>query len=657
MSEQAHPTPPVLFSEEPPAPAARAEGRWPELGDRVGAAPAALLTQRLAHRVEAGLEYAVFIGAAADVEGERRELEVWVAPAAQARALAERRRLAVSAWEALAPDVAPAAAALSAQGEWAVLAAPAPGAPPLVPPAALAAFARDAAQGRAARAPRWLRREGAAPQASPDESAINHPTSDNAAVTTAQLVERAEPLLRLLERIHAAGLTLGALHPEHLCVEGSAEGPRARPRWALDLLAQRRPLSMSSAEHLAHLGYSPPESYGHFHAAPGAEADVFSVGMWLFYALTGSPPLHEARRPSHRLPSPSVYHPCLSPELVAVVRRATSPSPRRRYADAAALRGALRWAVRCAARRAAKRSAALHVEVGHDIHVGLLKGQYNPTNQDDIFLGYQPETERGLFVVTDGVSISEHGSGDIASGYVRQASFEAWEALSSAPTTQEDEETLSEVSLSSLQRGTGLSPRVLTDLLNEANRRIGEHVSATQPVFRGPPEGIMAATAVIALLEGDSALLASMGDSRIYLIRDGHICSLMVDDDLATHLMQLGQTPSQASQAPSSAALVNCVGEFKKSAEGGLVPVPVHPQLTLLRLLPGDTLLLCSDGIPDYAGLDEEDAERRMLAAVEGAFSAPKAAFDLIALANAGGGGDNISCVVLRLHAAQEDAP
>ena len=145
-----------------------------------------------------------------------------------------------------------------------------------------------------------------------------------------------------------------------------------------------------------------------------------------------------------------------------------------------------------------------------------------------------------------------------------------------------------------------------------------------------------------------------MGDSRIYLIRDGHLSSLMVDDDLATHLMQMGQTPTQAYQAPSSAALVNCVGEFKKDSEGRLLPVPVQPQLTALHLLPGDTIVLCSDGIPDYGGVDEEDAERKIQSLVEGAFSAPKAAFDLISLANQGGGGDNLSCIVLRFHEGEE---
>jgi serine/threonine protein phosphatase PrpC len=64
--------------------------------------------------------------------------------------------------------------------------------------------------------------------------------------------------------------------------------------------------------------------------------------------------------------------------------------------------------------------------------------------------------------------------------------------------------------------------------------------------------------------------------------------------------------------------------------------------------LPGDQLVLCSDGIPDYAGVDEEDAEDNILRCVESALTVHHAAFELITLANKGGGGDNLSCIVLK---------
>ena len=57
--------------------------------------------------------------------------------------------------------------------------------------------------------------------------------------------------------------------------------------------------------------------------------------------------------------------------------------------------------------------------------------------------------------------------------------------------------------------------------------------------------------------------------------------------------------------------------------------------------------MLCSDGIVDYADFDEEGAEQQILEIVEGAVGARWAAFDLMVAANRGGGGDNISCIVL----------
>ena len=158
----------------------------------------------------------------------------------------------------------------------------------------------------------------------------------------------------------------------------------------------------------------------------------------------------------------------------------------------------------------------------------------------------------------------------------------------------------------------------------------------------------MAATCVAVLLEGNQATLASVGDSRIYLVRDGHLSSLMIDDDLATHLIQMGQTPTQAYQTPSAAALINCVGEFQKDSENKLIPAPMKPQISNINLLPGDHLILCSDGIPDYGGIDEEDAERNIVKIISEAYTPSRAAFELITLANLGGGGDNLSCIVLR---------
>jgi serine/threonine protein phosphatase PrpC len=455
-------------------------------------------------------------------------------------------------------------------------------------------------------------------------------------------------LAKKLAILHQKGYALGGFHPKNL-------GLNDKNEW-LYLSLCLYPSQINQSNQLAsqysqipiqYAGYSPPEAYGHFQSQVNAKSDVFSLGLMLFYALTKIKPFQEAKRPFHRLPSPLIYQPLLPPELVAVIRRAISPFPYRRFANGMEIFQAL-FNAKDSIHKREKTEALLRLEVGHDIHVGLIKGQYNPINQDDLFLGYQPDHHKGLFVITDGVSISEHGTGDIASGYVKQESFEVWKEFVQMPIDSEDE-TMAEFD-STITNING--PEVISKILNRANQKIADHVNIMHPVFHGPPEGIMAATAVIAVMEKQFVTFGSVGDSRIYLIRNGQIISLMNDDDLATHLMQMGQSPTQAYQSSSAAALINCVGEFKKNQQDQLVPALIKPQILQMKLLPNDQIVLCSDGIPDYAGYDEEEAEMRILDIVQNSITANRAAFELISIANRGGGGDNISCIVLRCHQA-----
>ena len=85
--------------------------------------------------------------------------------------------------------------------------------------------------------------------------------------------------------------------------------------------------------------------------------------------------------------------------------------------------------------------------------------------------------------------------------------------------------------------------------------------------------------------------------------------------------------------------------------DGRLVPQPLQPEFGHLFCMDGDIIVMCSDGVVDYAGIDEEAAEQAILEVVESAPDSPWAAFELMTLANRGGGGDNISCIVLRFTA------
>ncbi|MCB9524869.1 MAG: protein phosphatase 2C domain-containing protein [Myxococcales bacterium] len=455
------------------------------------------------------------------------------------------------------------------------------------------------------------------------------------------------PLVDALARVHDRGQVLGLDDPEDL-------------RWVNDALTLAAPPPRPGAATRRQVrGFSSPEHLGHCGGVIDARSDVFFAGLALYYLLARVPPIEEASDFDHALPPPHVYRDELPPELCAVARRAVSPLPDRRYADARALLAALRTALRVARRRVETPLQRVRLDIGQERHIGVLKGQYAPINQDDLFIGFHAPSGIGLFVVSDGVSISEHGSGDLASGCVKAAAVSTWQAvLEGRPgETNVDEDItldgLDEVDPALPENEAGRRA-VLKAMIQSGNARIAQLVHRSMPRFVGPPEGIMAATTVAALLEGNQATLMSIGDSRIYLVRDGHIASLMVDHDLGTQLMRMGHPPRVARSAPSAAALIRCVGEFEKDAEDHLIPADLKPEFRRMSLLPGDALLLCSDGIPDYAGYDEADAEDRMREIVETAPGARWAAFELMVLANRGGGGDNISCIVIRVGADEQ---
>ena len=466
------------------------------------------------------------------------------------------------------------------------------------------------------------------------------------------------PVVRAVAGVHARGVALGGMDPAEVLVGQDGRVLfRARPL-AFALRAGAQPAGRRRVVR----GYAAPELLGHMGGGVDARTDVFSLGAALYVALTRVAPMVEAGLPGERLPPPQVYQPSVPPELAAVARRACSPLPGRRYAHAGEMLTALQVALDDTARRAHVRLQRLELDIGHELHIGVLKGQYSPVNQDDLFLAFDAASAIGLFMISDGVSISQHGTGDQASGCVRAEVANLWRQLCTPPSiteaTTEDATALGTAHTlpgsddrdrwgPRLPRSAEDRARLLAGALDAANHRIAERVHEDQPRFLGAAEGIMAATAVGALVEGNRALFFSIGDSRAYLVRNGHISSLMIDDDLTTQLMRLGRAPAVARAVASGGALIRCVGEFEKGENDRLVPVPLQPGFRELMLLPGDRIVVCSDGIPDYGGMDEEVAEDNIRRAIEDAPSAPWAAFELMVLANRGGGGDNISCIVL----------
>jgi protein phosphatase len=144
----------------------------------------------------------------------------------------------------------------------------------------------------------------------------------------------------------------------------------------------------------------------------------------------------------------------------------------------------------------------------------------------------------------------------------------------------------------------------------------------------------MATTIVIAVIRNDALVVANVGDSRAYLLRDGHIRQLTRDHSVVGEMVRSGaMTEEEAQQSSMKNRLTRGVGVEDQ------VTVDVYPAE---RLEPGDVVLLCSDGLTHYA--DRPQLEQLMR---EG--TPQEIGERLIGFANSGGGIDNTTVAVIRI--------
>lgn len=158
-----------------------------------------------------------------------------------------------------------------------------------------------------------------------------------------------------------------------------------------------------------------------------------------------------------------------------------------------------------------------------------------------------------------------------------------------------------------------------------ANRNIIEEAE------KDPRRKGMGTTLTALLLSRKRAFLAHIGDSRAYRLRDGALTRLTKDHSVVAEQMRSGLiTASQARTSPYRHVITRALGIDEEAA----------PDLMEQPVKPGDLFLLCSDGLTEMV------ADREIEKAL--ARSAPAdAAQKLIDAANAQGGVDNITAVVV----------
>jgi protein phosphatase len=164
--------------------------------------------------------------------------------------------------------------------------------------------------------------------------------------------------------------------------------------------------------------------------------------------------------------------------------------------------------------------------------------------------------------------------------------------------------------------------------VDNANRAIF-NAANSNPQYAG-----MGTTLVVGVFRESRLLVGHVGDSRAYRLRASRLTQITHDHSLLQEQIDSGLiTPEQAAFSANKNLVTRAVG----------VEDTVLLETHLHDVMPGDTYLLCSDGLSDM--LDDESIAQLLM----GAETLPEAASALIDAANDAGGKDNISVVLARV--------
>ncbi|MEY4575465.1 MAG: hypothetical protein RL701_168, partial [Pseudomonadota bacterium] len=238
-------------------------------------------------------------------------------------------------------------------------------------------------------------------------------------------------------------------------------------------------------------------------------------------------------------------------------------------------------------------------------------GRMRDVNEDSFLV----DEGLGLSIVADGMG--GHAAGEVASNI----------AVHVVRDTIHRERELIE----RFERGNDVSRQHVLRLMEQAVQNACAAVYAEgqkDATRRG-----MGTTLVVLLLIGSRGFIAHVGDSRIYLTRNGSVHQLTVDHSLINELLKRGRlTPEQIAKLNMKNAVTRAVGVYES----------VEVDTLDFDVLAGDQFLLCSDGLSEYA--QHSDILRIFRDA-----PADDVAQALIDLANQGGGKDNITAVVVKV--------
>lgn len=249
----------------------------------------------------------------------------------------------------------------------------------------------------------------------------------------------------------------------------------------------------------------------------------------------------------------------------------------------------------------------MHVAARSDV------GMVRSGNEDSFFA--HSNKDIGLFIVADGMG--GHAAGEVASEMAVQ---------------------IISRELGELTDVVGEAPRLLmAGAVQNANRAIYERTIA-----ESDKQGMGTTVSVLVMSDSGKWLIGQVGDSRVYLLRDGALEQLTKDHSYVQEQVDAGLlTPEQARYHPYSNVITRCVGAGEE----------VEADTFQGDFRAGDVFLVASDGLTGM--VDDRRLQQLLLSRA----SAGRIVDALIAEANYRGGLDNITAIVVQVVSVGSPAP
>ncbi len=245
----------------------------------------------------------------------------------------------------------------------------------------------------------------------------------------------------------------------------------------------------------------------------------------------------------------------------------------------------------------------MQLEVGQATNVGMIR----PGNEDSL----HTDVRAGLFVVADGMG--GHAAGEVASEMAVGIIADELRSVKDI-----DDSVIAQVGQAMKRANLAIFERTLTEVDKQG----------------------MGTTASVLLLRDGKYLIGQVGDSRVYLLREGVLHQLTKDHSYVQEQVDAGfLTPEQARYHPYSNVITRCVGA---SAD-------VEPDTYTGPVKQGDTFLVASDGLTGMVD------DRRLQTLLQSRANAQRVVDALISEANGRGGLDNITAIVVRVASIDGD--